>query len=58
MRLRQDRAYAGILAELNSGRVRMTTYVNANASRTLEPDPEKQITDPAAIRQNDIATAK
>lgn len=31
-------------------------YLNPNASRNLEPDPEKQITDPEEIRRLDGAT--
>ena len=38
------------------GRLRIETLVNTTGSRNLEPDPEKQITDPEEIRRLDEAT--
>lgn len=58
LRLRQGRAYAGVLAELKTlNLVVVTAYVNPHGSRVLEPDEGKIITNAEEIRRLDIETS-
>jgi hypothetical protein len=58
IRARSGRLFAGLQVKFESGNNRLFIdgYVNPSASRVLEPDPTKLITDPRQIRKIDEMT--
>jgi hypothetical protein len=58
VKARNGQIYGAITIDLDSGKMwfGISGYINPSASRNLEPDPEKLITDPAEIQRLDEQT--